>query len=1077
MPPSPPRATQTPPRPVSARLTPLALTLCAIAAVGLFGSRAEAACTPDPPSDDDAVVCDDTDSTGYDASGATGLTITTDGMAELDESGALDSAILVSDDNSVTIGMDATVTVTEADGFGIRGGDRNVVTNEGAIVVDGANGVAIDVGSLDDPDPIPQIDVTNRGTITLNGANSVGLRSVDNYNLINEADGTITINSSATGGIGMEGRDDNFVVNRGTIVVDAADGRAISIRDKTGATLPNGVVTRSTSVITLNGDRSIAVQIGDNVGAAIDGLVDLNGNETIGLLAGSRIEIDAVANLTNQGTMNVAGDDAFGMKVGDGWIEYSGDVTNGFVPEAPATRNFGTINVTGVQSTGIFAGDETNLTADHNHNSFVFNRGTIDVTGAGAIGISVGGNDILDALDFSDIEGSVFLFSVDNGDGTITGGADAGPLVVFRDFNAGGENRLLNPFGASILADITDMNNRRVAIRGTEGSELIMNAGTIQGDIELLGGDDRYAVDSGATFTGTIFGGGGTDEAILNYISGFEPGSFDLSQLDGFERLRIYGTRQVSGTTIGWTLINSASASFAGITEIAASGRLVVMEGADGVNIPITLGGDLNIDPMGSILLSVDGLSTPLTVGGDAAFDGTLIVERTARLINDGSYRLIQVDGSRGASTFANEILPDTMGAYMFSTTYDADGISLIVIQSSTFADVAQGQNRTAIASHLDGVYKDPTTPFELSSQLDALLTGTGNLNAAFDALSPEPYDAQTASIIEGSRRVSDLLINRPRACQPGERNPWQGSQEVLSCHAHRWSAWLAGIGSYRTRDGFAGHTDYDTKIGGAVFGIDAPPIGELELTFAISSQGGKIDVQGYGESDLVLADISAHAAWRHGPLRLQSVVSWGYGSHDSNRRIQFDDGGTPVDLLAEDDHSSQHVGLSGQAGFLMKLGSIAVEPLVGVDYTWINQDPIRERNAGLFGARVEHREDEVVSVEGGIRLSTVYHHTKYLDPNLEWMDGIWRPTIDLRWRQTVSGDSRRVTARLQGAPGSVPSFSIDAKEDKGGFEIGTGISFVPEHANRLQFDLRYDAYRASHTVEHNFFARVQMSF
>ena len=145
--PSIPHAARATSRPASVRLARLAVTLCVIATVGLFGSRAEAACTPDPPSDDDTVVCDGTDSTGFDGSGATGLTVTTDGIAELDESGALDSAILVSDDNSVTIGAEATVTVTEADGFGIRGGDRNSVTNDGTIVVDGANGVAIDVGS------------------------------------------------------------------------------------------------------------------------------------------------------------------------------------------------------------------------------------------------------------------------------------------------------------------------------------------------------------------------------------------------------------------------------------------------------------------------------------------------------------------------------------------------------------------------------------------------------------------------------------------------------------------------------------------------------------------------------------------------------------------------------------------------------------------------------------------------------------------------------------------------------------------------------------------------------------------
>jgi outer membrane autotransporter protein len=341
----------------------------------------------------------------------------------------------------------------------------------------------------------------------------------------------------------------------------------------------------------------------------------------------------------------------------------------------------------------------------------------------------------------------------------------------------------------------------------------------------------------------------------------------------------------------------------------------------------------------------------------------------------------------------------------------------------------------------------------------------------------PEAYDAQTQLIADGSRRISNLLMNRPRACDDGEVNPWQGSKEVLSCHARRWSAWLAGVGGFRNRDGFSGHTDYDSEIGGAVFGIDARPVGDLELTFALSSQGGKVDAQGYGDSDLVLVDLSAHAAWSWGPLRLQSVATWGYGSHDSSRDIRFDESATPVNVRGEDDHDSQHVSVSGQAGFLINTGAIDIEPLVGIDYTWIDQDEISESNAGIYGAQIDERDDDILSVVAGIRLSTIYHHTKYLHPKLEWMDGVWRPTIDLRWRETLTGDDRSVTARLQGAPTSVASFTIDGKEDKGGFEIGTGVTFVPEHANRLQFDLRYDAYRASHTVEHDLVAKVRIGF
>ena len=477
------------------------------------------------------------------------------------------------------------------------------------------------------------------------------------------------------------------------------------------------------------------------------------------------------------------------------------------------------------------------------------------------------------------------------------------------------------------------------------------------------------------------------------------------------------------------------------------------------------------------MLVTVDGVNTPLTVRGNARFDGTLQVARTPLLTSDGSYRLIQVDGSRGTTTFSSELLPVAAGLFTFSTSYDADGVLLNVMRAAGLAAVAQGSNRTAIARHLDDTFLDPTTPALLQGEIGDLIDGSDDLNAVFDALNPEAYDAQTTMIADSSRRIANLLVNRPRECQLGQLDPWQASTRSLPCHARTWSPWVAVLGSVRKRDAFAGHPEYESQIGGIIAGIDTRPLRDLELTFAVSSQRGQIDVRAYGESDLVLADLSGHALWNVGPVRLQGVATWGYGSHNSRRMIRFDNGTTPYSANAEDDFASQHAAVSAQAGWLIEAGSIDIEPLVGVDYTWISQDEIREQNAGIFGARIKERDDDILSAVGGLRLSTAYHHTQYLHNSLLWMDGVWRPVLDLRWRQTISGYDRDVKARLASAPDTVSSFTIEGKEDKGGFEIAAGLSFVPEKADRLQFDVRYDAYRSSHTLEHDIVARVRLGF
>ena len=137
----------------------------------------------------------------------------------------------------------------------------------------------------------------------------------------------------------------------------------------------------------------------------------------------------------------------------------------------------------------------------------------------------------------------------------------------------------------------------------------------------------------------------------------------------------------------------------------------------------------------------------------------------------------------------------------------------------------------------------------------------------------------------------------------------------------------------------------------------------------------------------------------------------------------------------------------------------------------------ISEDGAGGIGLRVADRDDQVGSVTAGLRLSSVYRHNRFIVSQLEWMDGVWRPQLDLRWRQIVEGNERELEASLQGTPDSVPGFKVKGKEDQGGWEIGAGMSFIPTQANRFQFDLRYDAYVASHTLEHDLTFRVGMGF
>lgn len=955
-----------------------AMLLLALAAAGALPTTAHAACVPDPPSDNGTVLCLGTDETGFDASGADNVTITTDGDAELDDSDpGLDSAILVQDNSSVEIGEDATVTVTQ------------------------------------------------------------------------------------TGGHGIRGNNDNFIENKGLIVLDADDATAISINENTTGVLPNGAVNSGT--IRINGENGIGLETGENSGVATTGTIEMNGDGGHGVLGGNRTDPEKAANVTNSGNIVVQGADSFGMKLGDGWVDGTvrdhddDDATpDRLVPTAAGIRNQGDILVIGDRSVGLFAGDESNLAG--NHNSLVTVSGTISVSGTDAIGVSIGGNDLFDRIDIEenvDIGASLSLDIT----GSITGDADSGALVEVRNFVADRENRIRVSSGGEILADPNG-----IAIRGSDGDEFVISLGDIQGRIDLQDGDDRYLHTTNSTLEGTFDGGDGNDEVFLIGIQA-DPATFDVGALENVEVLRLLqGTAQNPATP--WILTNTSG--FTGLTQIDDFATLEIPT-------PITLGGDLVVSDGGTIRVTLDSTTPPLTIQGAATLDGTLEVVQGENLTPSATpYRVVLANG--GYTGEFDEIeFPDASGTRRFTASYDTMGL-LALFEDVGLLGVARSSNQRAIAQNLLDLQAAGGSSGDLQDVLDGI-EDVENIGSVYEALNPEAYDAQTTVSVEAGRRIAALIFDRPRECQPGEVDPWTANARVLPCHARRIAPWAATLGSFRDRDAFDGHVRYDAQLGGLIAGVDFQPLAGLDLTLAVSSQRGSIDVARAGKSTLTLAELTGAVAWTPGPFRLQGVVSWGHGFHQDRRRIRVDDPAAPIDTRALDDHESDRTLLATEIGYRIDAGPVNIEPIFGFDWAFIEQDGIRERQAGGFGLEVDERDDEVGSLRAGLRLGSVYEHKAYLGPWFEWMTGIWRPSFDVAWRQFVEGNERDVSARLLGSPDTVGGFTIQGEEDEGGAEIGVGFRFVPVAANRLRFDVRYQAYVAEHTLEQDLVGRLSIAF
>ena len=136
---------------------------------------------------------------------------------------------------------------------------------------------------------------------------------------------------------------------------------------------------------------------------------------------------------------------------------------------------------------------------------------------------------------------------------------DAGPLIQLEGDTEGLLNRVRNDAESSIRANLNDLTNSNhgIAVAGSAGVDEIINAGEIQGRIELGGGDDEFTAIAGSTlvdlreFAGggpTVDGGDGADSIRLSGETA-ELGSFDPTLTTNFESLIVEGSWRLTGTT------------------------------------------------------------------------------------------------------------------------------------------------------------------------------------------------------------------------------------------------------------------------------------------------------------------------------------------------------------------------------------------------------------------------------------------------------------------------------------------------------------------------------------------------
>jgi len=929
---------------------------------------------------DNKVTCEGTDTNGFDAGAADGLNVTVSNDATIDTTDSPGTpALRLNDDNTVSVNSNATIITTDANG--IEMGDRNLLSTG--------------------PD----------STITLTGTASgvAGIRAGDENTAVLDEDGklvhdgyivnagTITIESGLTDSAGIRAGQYNTITNNGTskspAVIDVQANDSFGIRVDNGTivdpadepNLGNRIDNGQYGEIYVTGDNSVGIQAGDDNGTP-EILVDVDGTSEI-------LRAKGQGGISNEGLIQVDGVGAKGIVVGDRNTITNGTTIYGNKPSD--TEVIGTIQVNGDGAIGVELG---------NDNEFV-NIGTIDVTGSG--------------------------------------------IGVFSNSSALGlGNTILN------LGTITASSPDGTPIQGGIGSETVDNVGTITGNVDLGAGDDSFVWHTDSVVEGTVSGGLGIDTFVL---SGVGEDRFDLGTPLDFEQLEIgrdedfrwipiegggrFGWSDNLLPTGTWTLTGSGSFSrVAFINGIVALDHTVELTTPGGT----TFGVESIFQPQ----LRSDGTSDVLHVNGDIVVEVPTQPQDGAELrpIFDPSQRFdvatddppltVQVlTASGGGITEFPYFTPPDTPIFTVTPIYTPDELSL-EISRNPYASAAQTSNQRAVANYLDRSFaSNPSTEFsEAISPIDYL--NPRDLRDAYDQLGPELFDAHTSIALSAGYFFSSDLAGRPLACRRQTHETLSNRMtSKRSCGETGWEPWQQVYGqmSQRSGDGI----DFDVTGAGATIGVSKRFDEAFTLSLAAGASTNSIDYDLGGNGDVTLAQAGVAGAWEVASMRLESVLSYGYGWHETNRKV------TGLSETAKSDHNSHQINALVQASYPLQAGRWQLEPLAGLDYTYLRESTIDESNAGSLDLHVDAHNNSLLAGSMGLRVAASFPRYRFMTiPSLA--DGIWTPELTVRGRVLIEGDQHDLSAQMQGAPAGVGNINVTAKDSRYLGEFGAGVIFQP---------------------------------
>lgn len=577
--------------------------------------------------------------------------------------------------------------------------------------------------------------VDNAGAISATDGRGIDTSGSSNGNnrftLINHAgasivahDDAIRINANIPGGVVA-------IDNAGTL--SSATGQALDFNKITASTVSTTITNQATGhIIAADAD---AIRPGTN--ATINNHGAIEGQSSAGDTGNDGIDFQDAG---YGGVHNFAGGSIVGAR-------------HGITAKLPITvDNDGGATITGQLGSGI------NLDTASDTTTTINNSGTI--TG------NAGGDSDGDGID---VDGLIALnnHGLIEGLGTWNGGLSEAVTIGggFINNYAGGtihsvqraitvdDSNLGNAFApTTIYNEGTIQGDSGEAISITDSlADTLTNKGSILGSVGLGGGDDTLADYAGATFSGVVDGGAGTDTINLD-----GSGQGTLASFVNFEAVNVFGG--------DWT-IGSESFGFANLESGPQVLRLAADTLADGHFDPTITGfgsGDLiDLEGIGTAAHVALGAGNVLTVSGGSSTPVTLQLDPTQDFSNQAFSLVSDNDGGTLLTVAPNHVEPKLKIILTNDDGYNAPGITTmynaLVAAGYDVHIVAPAVNQSAQGSSLGGTNALDTpidiTEFSPGNYYVDGKPATATLTGLDDLFAGSPPDL----IISGTNRGDNI--------------------------------------------------------------------------------------------------------------------------------------------------------------------------------------------------------------------------------------------------------------------------------------------------------------------------------